>query len=62
MPLCWPKWRELTRRRRPGSMCNDIGRQIRALEVHAATGRTLTELHAENQARQTARKRHCSSV
>ena len=33
---------------------NDIGRQIRALEVHAATGRTLTELHAENRARQTA--------
>ena len=31
---------------------NDIGRQIRALEVHAATGRTLTELHAENRARQ----------
>ncbi len=30
---------------------NDIGRQIRALEVHAATGRTLTELHRENQAR-----------
>lgn len=29
---------------------NDIGRQIRALEVYAATGRTLTELHAENQA------------
>ena len=33
---------------------NDIGRQIRALEVHAAIGRTLTELHAENRARQTA--------
>ena len=31
---------------------NDIGRQIRALEVHAATGRTLTDLHAENRARQ----------
>ena len=31
---------------------NDIGRQIRALEVHAASGRTLTELHAENRARQ----------
>ncbi len=30
---------------------NDIGRQIRALEVHAATGRTLTELHRDNQAR-----------
>lgn len=33
---------------------NDIGRQIRALEVHAATGRTLSALHAENQARQTS--------
>jgi len=33
---------------------NDIGRQIRALEVHAATGRTLTELHSENRARQTS--------
>ncbi len=33
---------------------NDIGRQIRALEVHAATGRTLTALHGENKARQTA--------
>ncbi len=32
---------------------NDVGRQIRALEVHAATGRTLTELHAENRASQT---------
>lgn len=31
---------------------NDIGRQIRALEVYAATGRTLTALHAENQANQ----------
>lgn len=31
---------------------NDIGRQIRALEVFAATGRTLTELHAENRAKQ----------
>jgi len=31
---------------------NDIGRQIRALEVHASSGRTLTELHAENRARQ----------
>ena len=31
---------------------NDIGRQIRALEVHAVGGRTLTELHAENRARQ----------
>ena len=31
---------------------NDIGRQIRALEVHAATGRTLTELHTENRAKQ----------
>ncbi len=30
---------------------NDIGRQIRALEVYAATGRTLTELHKGNQAR-----------
>ena len=29
---------------------NDIGRQVRALEVYAATGRTLTALHAENQA------------
>jgi tRNA dimethylallyltransferase len=33
---------------------NDIGRQIRALEVHAATGRTLTELHTENRAKQPA--------
>ena len=33
---------------------NDIGRQVRALEVHAASGRTLTELHAENRARQPA--------
>ena len=33
---------------------NDTGRQIRALEVHAASGRTLTELHAENRARQPA--------
>lgn len=33
---------------------NDIGRQIRALEVYAATGRTLTDLHAENQAGQTS--------
>ena len=33
---------------------NDIGRQIRALEVYAATGRTLTELHAENRARQAS--------
>lgn len=31
---------------------NDIGRQIRALEVYAATGRTLSDLHAENQANQ----------
>ncbi len=31
---------------------NDIGRQIRALEVYAATGRTLTALHAENKANQ----------
>lgn len=29
---------------------NDIGRQIRTLEVYAATGRTLTALHAENKA------------
>ncbi len=33
---------------------NDIGRQIRALEVYAATGRTLTTLHTENRAGQTA--------
>jgi len=33
---------------------NDIGRQVRALEVYAATGRTLTALHAENKARQSA--------
>lgn len=33
---------------------NDIGRQIRALEVFAATGRTLTALHAENKANQSA--------
>ena len=32
---------------------NDIGRQIRALEVFAATGRTMTDLHAENQANQS---------
>ena len=32
---------------------NDIGRQIRALEVYAATGRTMTDLHAENQANQS---------
>lgn len=32
---------------------NDIGRQIRALEVYSATGQTLTELHAENRARQS---------
>ncbi len=32
---------------------NDIGRQIRALEVYAATGRTLTMLHAENKAKQS---------
>lgn len=32
---------------------NDIGRHIRALEVYAATGRTLTELHAENRASRT---------
>ena len=32
---------------------NDIGRQIRALEVFAATGQTLTELHAENRANQS---------
>ena len=31
---------------------NDIGRQIRALEVHAASGRSLTDLHTENRARQ----------
>ena len=31
---------------------NDIGRQIRALEVYAATGQTLTTLHTENRARQ----------
>ena len=31
---------------------NDIGRQIRALEVHASSGRTLTDLHADNRARQ----------
>jgi tRNA dimethylallyltransferase len=33
---------------------NDIGRQIRALEVWAATGRTLTDLHRENQEKQSA--------
>ena len=33
---------------------NDIGRQIRALEVYTATGRTLTALHAANKAKQTA--------
>lgn len=32
---------------------NDIGRQIRALEVYAATGRTLTALHTENKAHQS---------
>ena len=32
---------------------NDIGRQIRALEVYAGTGQTLTELHTENRDRQT---------
>jgi len=32
---------------------NDIGRQIRALEVYAALGRTLTDLHTENRARQS---------
>ena len=32
---------------------NDIGRQIRALEVYAAMGRTLTVLHAENKANQS---------
>lgn len=32
---------------------NDIGRQIRALEVYSATGQTLTQLHAENRARQS---------
>ncbi len=31
---------------------NDVGRQIRALEVHASLGKTLTELHTENRARQ----------
>jgi tRNA dimethylallyltransferase len=31
---------------------NDVGRQIRALEVFALSGKTLTELHAENRARQ----------
>jgi len=35
---------------------NDIGRQIRALEVHAMSGRTLTDLHAENRARQPERQ------
>lgn len=30
---------------------NDVGRQIRALEVFEATGQTLTHLHAENRAR-----------
>ncbi len=30
---------------------NDIGRQIRALEVFAATGQTLTELHTQNRSR-----------
>lgn len=35
---------------------NDIGRQIRALEVYATMGRTLTELHAENRARQPQRQ------
>lgn len=30
---------------------NDIGRQIRALEVYTATGQTLTEMHRDNQAR-----------
>ena len=33
---------------------NDVGRQIRALEVYAATGRTLSALHAENRARQSS--------
>lgn len=33
---------------------NDIGRQIRALEVYSATGRTLTALHAENKETQSA--------
>lgn len=33
---------------------NDVGRQIRALEVYQASGRTMTELHAENCARQSA--------
>ena len=37
---------------------NDIGRQIRALEVFTTTGRTLTDLHAANRARQTARSTH----
>ena len=32
---------------------NDVGRQIRALEVFAATGQTMTELHTENRARQS---------
>lgn len=32
---------------------NDIGRQIRALEVFAATGRTLTDWHTENRAQQS---------
>ena len=30
---------------------NDVGRQVRALEVYAATGRTLTALHADNRAK-----------
>ncbi len=33
---------------------NDIGRQVRALEVYAALGRTLTALHAENRANTAA--------
>ena len=41
---------------------NDIGRQIRALEVYAATGRTLTDLHAENQARQPHERAAASSA
>ena len=32
---------------------NDIGRQIRALEVFAATGQTLTDLHRQNRSRQS---------
>ena len=33
---------------------NDVGRQIRALEVYETIGRTLTQLHADNRARQPA--------